>query len=88
MDKTTSIKMRSPNLIVRTTNSQRPDLITLAIGIQNSTIPTVTAGLVIQQLKLLEHFLPRDGRYSSTKYEIRWCDFSSGAPIVRGLHSG
>ncbi|MDX1977057.1 MAG: LysR substrate-binding domain-containing protein, partial [Pseudanabaenaceae cyanobacterium bins.68] len=85
---TSPLRMRSPNLIIRTTSSQRPDLITITIGIQNRTIPTVTAGLIMQQLRLLEHFLPRDGRYSSTRYQVRWCDFASGAPIVEGLHSG
>jgi NitT/TauT family transport system substrate-binding protein len=81
-----AITMRSPT--IRNSTSSRPELITLTIGTQNSTVPSVTAGLVIQQLKLLEHFLPKDGRYSSTKYEIRWCDFPSGAPIVEGLLSG
>jgi NitT/TauT family transport system substrate-binding protein len=59
----------------------------LSIGVQNSTIPAVTAGLIIQRLGLLEHFLPREGRYSSTQYQIQWQDFSTGAPIVDGLRS-
>lgn len=79
--------LRSPSLSIRST-PQRPETLTLSIGIQNSTIPTVTAGLVIQRLGLLEHFLPKEGRYSSTQYQIRWCDFSTGAPIIQGLHSG
>lgn len=61
---------------------------TLRIGIQNGTIPTVTAGLVIQQLRLLEHFLPQEGRYSGTQYQLQWCDFPTGARIITGLHSG
>ena len=84
----TPVRLRSPNLIIRSNPLQRPETIDLAIGIQNSTIPTVTAGLVIQRLGLLEHFLPREGRYSSTQYHIHWCDFSTGAPIIQGLHSG
>ncbi|MBW4422660.1 MAG: LysR family transcriptional regulator [Myxacorys californica WJT36-NPBG1] len=81
------IHLRSPSLVIRST-PQRPETLTLSIGIQNGTIPTVTAGLIIQRLGLLEHFLPKDGRYSSTQYQIRWCDFSTGAPIIQGLHSG
>ncbi len=81
------IHLRSPSLSVRSI-SQRPETLTLSLGIQNSTIPTVTAGLVIQRLGLLEHFLPKEGRYSSTQYNIRWCNFSTGAPIIQGLHSG
>jgi NitT/TauT family transport system substrate-binding protein len=84
----TPARLRSPSLIIRSNPLQRPETINLAIGIQNSTIPTVTAGLVIQRLGLLEHFLPREGRYSSTQYQIQWCDFSTGAPIIQGLHSG
>ncbi|HEY9692274.1 MAG TPA: LysR substrate-binding domain-containing protein [Oculatellaceae cyanobacterium] len=84
----TPVRLRSPSLIIRSNPLQRPETINLAIGIQNSTIPTVTAGLVIQRLGLLEHFLPREGRYSSTQYQIQWCDFSTGAPIIQGLHSG
>lgn len=82
-----SIHLRSPTIITRS-NPQRLETLALTIGIQNGTIPTVTAGLVIQQLGLLEHFLPREGRYSSTQFHIRWCDFGTGAPIIAGLHSG
>ncbi|MBD1932286.1 MULTISPECIES: LysR substrate-binding domain-containing protein [Cyanophyceae] len=84
----TPVRLRSPSLIIRSNPLQRPETIDLAIGIQNSTIPMVTAGLVIQRLGLLEHFLPREGRYSSTQYRIHWCDFLTGAPIIQGLHSG
>ncbi|HEY9609082.1 LysR family transcriptional regulator [Allocoleopsis sp.] len=84
----TPVRLRSPNLIIRSNSLQHPETIDLAIGIQNSTIPTVTAGLVIQRLGLLEHFLPKEGRYSSTQYRIHWCDFLTGAPIIQGLHAG
>lgn len=63
------------------------ETITIAIGTQNKTIQTVTAGLIIQHLGLLEHFLPRRGRYCNTDYQIHWRDFTSGAPIVAGLKS-
>lgn len=78
---------RSPSLVLRST-PQRPETLNLSIGIQNSTITTVTAGLIIQRLRLLEHFLPKTGRYSSTQYQTRWRNYSTGAPIVQGLHSG
>jgi len=82
------IKLRSPNFTIYPSNSKRSETLTLSIGIQNGTIPTITAGLLVQRLGLLEHFLPRDGSYSSTQYQIQWRDFSTGAPIVAGLHSG
>jgi len=82
-----STRWRSPSLVLRST-PQRPETLNLSIGIQNSTITTVTAGLIIQRLGLLEHFLPKTGRYSSTQYQTSWRDYSTGAPIVQGLHSG
>ncbi len=79
-------KMRSPAYYV---NRPQPSQETIAInlGVQNVTIPTVTAGLIVQRLGLLEHFLPRTGRYSQVKYELHWHNFSLGTPIVKGLHS-
>lgn len=64
-----------------------PETLTISIGTQNKTIQTVTAGIIIQRLGLLEHFLPRNGKYSNTEYQIQWRDFTSGAPIVSGLQS-
>lgn len=82
------VRLRSPSFNLRTANSQRPETLNLSIGIQNGTVPAITAGLLVQRLNLLEHFLPKDGRYSATRYQIHWCDFPTGAPIVEGLHSG
>jgi NitT/TauT family transport system substrate-binding protein len=83
-----AIHMRSPSFALRSSNSHRPETITLSIGIQNGTIPSVTAGLIIQRLELLSHFLPKDGRYSGTQFKIEWQNFATGAPIVTGLDSG
>ncbi|MGG6263808.1 LysR family transcriptional regulator [Leptolyngbya sp. AN03gr2] len=83
----TVVRLRSPSFIRRSTSSQRPEVLTLSIGVQNNTIPAITAGLIMQRLGLLEHFLPKEGRYSSTQYQIQWQDFSTGAPIVDGLRS-
>ncbi|MGB7084598.1 MAG: LysR substrate-binding domain-containing protein [Phormidesmis sp.] len=68
-------------------STDEPKTLTITIGTQNKTIQTVTAGLIIQRLGLLEHFLPRDRRYRDTDYQIQWRDFTSGAPIVAGLQS-
>lgn len=79
------MRLRSPQFTLRSPQFHRPELLTLSIGIQNGTIPTVTAGLIIQRLGLLQHFLPRDGRYINIEYQIQWRDFPTGAPIVDGL---
>lgn len=71
-------------------NSDRRHLtetITINLGVQNGTIPSITAGLVIQRLRLLEHFLPRTGRYAEIKYDLQWHNFLSGMPIAEGLRS-
>lgn len=80
-------QFQAPNFLVRTVATGKTETLHLTIGTQNRTIQTITAGLIIQRLGLLEHFLPRHGRYSGTQYCIRWADHSSGAPIVAGLES-
>ncbi len=78
-------QFQAPNFLVRSGSTNGAEIINLTIGTQNRTIQTVTAGLIIQRLGLLEHFLPREGRYSGVQYRLRWTDYSSGAPIVAGL---
>ncbi|MEO0739399.1 MAG: LysR substrate-binding domain-containing protein [Cyanobacteria bacterium J06649_12] len=79
--------LRSPGLLVRPTSSDSSEPLTITIGTQNKTIQTVTAGVIIQRLGLLEHFLPHSGQYSKTNYKVKWKDFTSGAPIAAGLQS-
>ncbi|MEM6597132.1 MAG: LysR substrate-binding domain-containing protein [Cyanobacteria bacterium P01_C01_bin.69] len=81
----TPVYLGSPGISVRNLSTLEKQ--TISIGTQNKTIQTVTAGIIIQQLGLLEHFLPHDGRYRNTEYQIQWRDFTSGAPIVAGLQS-
>ncbi|MBW4462117.1 MAG: LysR family transcriptional regulator [Nodosilinea sp. WJT8-NPBG4] len=80
-------RFQAPKFLVRSGFASGTETINLTIGTQNRTIQTVTAGLIIQRLGLLEHFLPREGRYSGVQYRIQWADYSSGAPIVAGLES-
>lgn len=79
--------LQSPTLWLRPPHGASAETLTLAIGTQNKTIQTVTAGVIIQRLGLLEHFLPRSGPYSKTNYQIKWHDFTSGAPIAAGLQT-
>ena len=74
---------RSPILTRKLDNAK--ETITINLGVQNSTIPTISAGLILQRLRLLEQFLPRTGRYASVKYDIQWHNFLSGMPIAEGL---
>lgn len=82
------VHLRSPSFFLRDSHPRKPETIRLSIGVQNRTIPAIAAGLIMQRLGLLEHFLPRDGRYSATQYQIHWSNSTTGAPIVEGLRSG
>ncbi|MEL6160759.1 MAG: LysR substrate-binding domain-containing protein [Cyanobacteria bacterium J06623_5] len=79
------IYLQSPNAFP--SRPRTSETLTITIGTQNKTIQTVTAGIIIQKLGLLEHFLPREGRYVGVGYDIQWRDFTSGAPIVNDLQA-
>jgi NitT/TauT family transport system substrate-binding protein len=78
-------RFQAPTFSLRPDQGAATEPLSITIGTQHQTIQTITAGLIIQRLGLLEHFLPRQGRYSGTQYQIRWSNYSSGAPIVAGL---
>jgi len=59
--------------------------IRIAIGTQDSTINCATGGLVIREEKLLEKYLPHDGKYKDAKYDISWSNFTSGAPLTNEM---
>ncbi len=61
------------------------ETIRVAIGTQDTTINCATGGLVIRELKLLEKYLPREGRYKNVKYDIQWKNFTSGAPLTNEM---
>jgi len=60
----------------------RAEEILISIGTQNTTINTVTAGVVLKELKLLEKHLPRTGKFKDRTYKIDWQNFTSGPPIT------
>lgn len=57
----------------------------IGIGIQNTTTNTVTGGIAIKELQLLEKYLPRDGKYKDIEFKIDWQNFTSGPPITNGM---
>jgi NitT/TauT family transport system substrate-binding protein len=57
----------------------------IGIGTQDTTTNTVTTGVVIRQLKLLEKHLPKDGKYAGIKFELEWNNFTSGPPVTNGM---
>ena len=63
----------------------RAEEILISIGTQNTTINTVTAGVVLKELKLLEKHLPRTGKFKDRTYKFEWQNYTSGPPITNGM---
>ena len=61
------------------------ETIRVAVGTQDTTINCATGGLLIRELKLLEKYLPRDGKYKDVTYDIQWKNFTSGAPLTNEM---
>lgn len=60
-------------------------VIEIGIGTQNTTTNTVTGGVVIKELKLLEKHLPKTGKYQGVTYKLDWQNATSGPPITNGM---
>ncbi|MEO7577039.1 MAG: ABC transporter substrate-binding protein [Massilia sp.] len=61
------------------------DVVTIGIGTQNTTTNTVTGGIVVKELKLLEKYLPKTGKYANIDFKLDWQNFTSGPPITNGM---
>lgn len=61
------------------------EVVKIGIGTQNTTTNTVTAGIVIKELKLLEKYLPRTGKYQDIQFRVDWQNFTSGPPVTNGM---
>lgn len=63
-------------------------VISIGIGMQNGTTNTVTGGIVLRELGLLEKHLPRTGKYENVEYSLSWQNATSGPPITNGMMAG
>jgi len=61
------------------------ETINIGIGTQNTTSNTVTTGVVIKELGLLDKYLPKTGKYAGVTYNIDWQNFTSGPPVTNGM---
>jgi NitT/TauT family transport system substrate-binding protein len=59
--------------------------IRVAIGTQDTTINCATAGPLVRELRLLDKYLPRTGKYANAKYEVIWKTFTSGPPVTNEM---
>lgn len=57
------------------------ETIRVAIGTQDTTINCAAGGPLVRELKLLEKYLPRDGKYKDVKYDITWLNLPTGAQL-------
>src|SRR6201991_172417 len=63
----------------------RAEVLEIGIGTQNTTTNTVTGGVVIKELGLLEKNLPKTGKYKDFQYKLAWQNATSGPPITNGM---
>lgn len=68
-----------------TLSAAQAETIRVAIGTQDTTINCAAGGLLIRELKLLEKYLPKDGKYKDATYDIQWKNFTSGAPLTNEM---
>jgi NitT/TauT family transport system substrate-binding protein len=69
------------SLVLGVTSAFAGETIRIAIGTQDTTTNTAAGGPVPRELKLLEKYLPTEGKYKDVKYEIEWKSFPSGPPL-------
>jgi NitT/TauT family transport system substrate-binding protein len=65
--------------------AQAKQTVVMGIGTQNTTINTVTGGIVLKELKLLEKHLPKTGKYANIEWKLDWQNFTSGPPVTNGM---
>lgn len=59
--------------------------VVIGIGTQNTTTNTVTGGVVLKEMKLIEKYLPKTGKYKDIAFKLDWQNFTSGPPITNGM---
>jgi NitT/TauT family transport system substrate-binding protein len=57
------------------------ETIRVAIGTQDTTINCAAGGPIVRELKLLEKYLPHDGKYKDVEYNIVWENQPTGAQL-------
>src|SRR5262245_25954291 len=65
-----------------TARAVRPETIVIGIGTQHATTNTVTGGIVLKELGLLEKHLPKTGKYKDVRYSLSWQNSMSAPPLT------
>lgn len=70
------------------TPSAQAEVVTVGIGIQNTTTNTVTGGIVIEKLGLMDSYLAelkKTPKYKDVEFKFDWQNFTSGPPVTNGM---
>ena len=62
--------------------------IEIGIGHQSMVTNTVSGGVILEKLGLIEKYLPTTGKYEDAEYEIVFRDYDSGPPITNQMLAG
>ena len=61
------------------------ETIRIAVGHQSKCTDTYSAGIILKELKLVQKYLPKTGKYKDVEYVFDWKDYSSGSPITNQM---
>jgi NitT/TauT family transport system substrate-binding protein len=64
------------------------ETVTVGIGTQNTTTNTVTGGIVIEKLGLMDKYLAdlkKTPKYKDIDFKFDWQNFTSGPPVTNGM---
>ncbi|WP_167471131.1 ABC transporter substrate-binding protein [Cupriavidus lacunae] len=85
MKASTSIHLLLALAAASLAGSASAETIRVAVGTQDTTINCATGGLLIRELKLLDKYLPRTGKYKDVTYDVQWKNFTSGPPLTNEM---
>lgn len=64
------------------------ETIRIGIGHQSMVTNTVSGGIVLEKLDLIDKHLPTTGKYADADYKIEFRDYDSGPPITNQMLAG
>ncbi len=68
--------------------SAHAEVVTVGIGTQNTTTNTVTGGIVIERLGLMDSYLAelkKTPKYKDIEFKFDWQNVTSGPPVTNGM---
>ena len=76
------------SLCLSTAYGRDKQVIEVGIGTQDTTINCAAGGPVVRELKLLDKYLPHDGKYQDATYDVHWVNLPTGAQLNNELLAG